>query len=286
MKNKIIYILGAGRSGTTLVDIILGNSDDIFSCGELVRFPELRGIPHGFSSKSDNYMFWKSIEKKIFSVLKESYKELSKLSKKIEFHLTFFLILFRLVSPLSLKKYRKYVNTLFRALFDSINESIVIDSSKYAGRGLGLLRYLEYELYIIYVQRDPVKVVEAFKKQGLEQEKKCFLIANIYYLLVNFICRIVFFKTKKSHRYLLKYENFISNTEEELKNIQKHFNISLEGPIQLAKQNNKFKVGLLFEGNRIRLKKYIYLNKALSPHSNKKKAILTRLINIAVWRRG
>ena len=42
---KIVYIMGAGRSGTTLLDIMLGNNPGIFSAGELNRFPVRDGIP-------------------------------------------------------------------------------------------------------------------------------------------------------------------------------------------------------------------------------------------------
>ena len=50
---KVIYILGAGRSGSTLLDIILGNNGGVLSCGELRKFEELSGRPRGVDAKSD-----------------------------------------------------------------------------------------------------------------------------------------------------------------------------------------------------------------------------------------
>ena len=44
--SNIIYIIGSGRSGTTLLDILLGNGNNIFSAGELNRFTKRNGIPH------------------------------------------------------------------------------------------------------------------------------------------------------------------------------------------------------------------------------------------------
>ena len=35
---KVYYIAGAGRSGSTMLDAVLGNCDDFFSCGELINF--------------------------------------------------------------------------------------------------------------------------------------------------------------------------------------------------------------------------------------------------------
>ena len=61
MKPKIIYIIGAGRSGTTLLDIVLGNAEDIFSAGELNRFSKLQGIPHDARDEKVQ-QFWKQVK--------------------------------------------------------------------------------------------------------------------------------------------------------------------------------------------------------------------------------
>ena len=46
MKNKtLIYIIGAGRSGTTLLDIVLGNNENTISLGEINRYYKRNGIP-------------------------------------------------------------------------------------------------------------------------------------------------------------------------------------------------------------------------------------------------
>ncbi len=44
---KIIYIMGAGRSGSTILDILLGNGEDILSCGKLRWYVAKQGIPSG-----------------------------------------------------------------------------------------------------------------------------------------------------------------------------------------------------------------------------------------------
>ncbi len=59
-KFKIIYIIGAGRSGTTLLDIILGNEDSFFSSGELNRYLKREGIPHCARDKHVS-LFWEEV---------------------------------------------------------------------------------------------------------------------------------------------------------------------------------------------------------------------------------
>ena len=284
MNKKVIYVLGAGRSGTTVIDIVLGNNDDIFSCGELVRYSELKAEPHGFPPDSENYIFWKNIEQKLFDRLPSSHDELFRISRKLEFHPSFFFNLFKLTSRKNKQLYKEYINTFFDILFESIEQNIVVDSSKYAGRGLGLLRALKYDLFIIYVVRDPVRVINAFAKTDVEQMPKKYWVANIYYFLINFICRIVTMMAKKPRVYPLKYENFLSNPAKELENIQEAFGIDLSRSIQTVSENGDFEVGHLFEGNRIRLQKTLRLKKELPIQKMNLKSYLTRLFNILWWR--
>lgn len=283
MKKKVIYILGTGRSGTTVIDIVLGKNDDIFSCGELVRFSELKAEPHGFPKDSLNYLFWKKIDKKLFARLSSTHEALFRLSRKIEFHPSFFFNLFHLIPRKDKKRYQEYVNTFFDILFQSIHQNVVVDSSKYAGRALGLLRCLKYDLFIIYVVRDPVRVVRSFAKKNVEQLPKKYLMANIYYFLINFLCRIVIFMAGKSHVYTLKYENFLADPASELENIQNASGIDLQKSIQTARKEGEFEVGFLFEGNRIRLQKKIQLQKERSKKKMDFKSYATRLLNIIWW---
>ena len=62
METKIIYILGSGRSGTTLLDILLGNEPSFFSAGELNRIPKLDFHPH---DPRDELVlkFWEEVKK-------------------------------------------------------------------------------------------------------------------------------------------------------------------------------------------------------------------------------
>jgi len=285
VKEKVIYILGAGRSGTTIIDIVLGNNKNIFSCGELVRFSELRSEPRGVSPESENYRFWKGIEETLFKAFPTSHERLFQLFRKMEYLSSFFMHLFGWRSRKVRQEYKEYIKTFFGILFDTIDESIVIDSSKYAGRALGLLNCLDYDIYLIYVIRDPVMVVKSFAKRNVEQPSKGFISANIYYFIANLMCRIVVMKAKKSHVYILNYENFIRNPVQELNHIQSHFKIDLSESIRLARSQEPFTVGYLFDGNRIRLQKSFQIQKNnLTPIMNLK-SYLTRFLNVLWWKR-
>ncbi|MCZ6675379.1 MAG: hypothetical protein O7C75_20815, partial [Verrucomicrobia bacterium] len=55
-KIKVIYIMGTGRCGGTILGILLGNLKDIFYAGELAFWHKFKGVP-----KTDNeevLKFW------------------------------------------------------------------------------------------------------------------------------------------------------------------------------------------------------------------------------------
>jgi hypothetical protein len=276
--------MGAGRSGTTALDIVLGNNQDTFSCGELVRFSELRAEPRAMPPESDSYRFWKGIEKNLFAALPTSHERLFRIYRKMEYLSAFFLHLFGLRSRKDRQDYQEYLRTFFRILFETIHEPTVIDSSKYAARALGLLNSLKYEVYLIYMIRDPVMVVRSFSKKDIEQPSKGYFAANIYYFIANLMCRIVVRKAKKSHVYVLSYEKFMKDPGKELDQIQNHFRIDLSESIRLANGQESFRVGYLFDGNRVRLQEWFQIKRSELKPKMDIKAYMTRLFNVLWWK--
>lgn len=72
---RVLYILGSGHSGSTLLDCILGNNPNVFSVGELSFYNVIKNhIPHAKTKhrkgdfcacgeKMSNCSFWKRIIK-------------------------------------------------------------------------------------------------------------------------------------------------------------------------------------------------------------------------------
>jgi len=280
-KKKVIYIMGAGRSGTTLLDIILGNSVEAFSTGEIIKFPLLKAEPHGFTKESENYRFWKKVEKSFFKKISYNYDFLIKVSRYIESHHRFILNYFNILSKEIIKKYTEYINSLFEAIFEniSLSKTTIIDSSKYPGRALALRRFLDYPVYIIYLVRDPRGVITSFSKKRIEQPPKNFLSANLYYFVINTFCNLVRIKLPGNCIIKMRYEELISSPVDTLLRIQEKFCIDLTIPIKKIKNNEPLSVGFLFEGNRIRLKRSIILERKSIRFPKTTKYIITYLLN-------
>ena len=264
MKNRVIYIIGSGRSGTTLLDIILGNAGEIFSAGELNRFTEKNGIPTDTNNKEAN-VFWEKICSDLTAHGLESPVHYAAISKKYEHHSGFLRLLFNSTGK-NFNVYADYQKKFFETLFNNVavqfNRHIIIDSSKYAVRGYFLSKVLGGNIAYINIKRNPLAVVESFRKKDVEQDSKSRLMANLYLLAVNGLALIVFKKLRKKNALAtIYYEDLLKDPVSTLQTIENNLGISLQKAKEIISDNSALKVGYLFDGNRLRVEKEIRLKR-------------------------
>jgi len=280
---SIIYVIGAGRSGTTLLDIILGNGSSIESCGELNRIPTLDGKPHNREAGSPQYAFWTSIT----DALSHDFPlaEQDTLHHRFEYHTGLLKTLLGQNSKSGKSKYYAYLTALFGKVFAGVPKPTIVDSSKYPGRALHLHYALRgVDIRFIYLVRDPVEVVRSFGKKDLEQPAKHWLAANAYYFVVNMLCRAVMRRLRKHHATIkVKYEDLANQPIETLKAIEAGLSIDLSAVRHKIDNDQPLLVGNLFDGNRIRLKESITLRKTNTTSEKNFKTQVTRMLNGAFY---
>jgi len=282
---NIIYILGTGRTGTTLLGIALSNNAHIFDTGEILKFVKLKGLPHGFNERSDSYKFWQRIYRQLGLKIKIN-ETLENTIHQREYHKYFIKnLFFNRNNERNNERYKDYINNFFDVLEDEIDESIVIDSSKYPGRAMALEKNLSanHNAYYVYIKRNPISVARSFAKKDVEQPSKSFLASNLYYFIVNLFCNIFLITINKEKKISVKYEDFIAKPEEVLNKIQMKFKLDLSNSIELIKNNEELKTGYIFEGNRIRLNESVVLRKNSSKINPKgMKDFITMIMN-GLW---
>lgn len=264
MKSQVIYIIGSGRSGTTLLDIILGNADGVFSAGELNRFTERNGIPTDTGNIESN-IFWEKIRAGLSKKIDQPPIDFAGLSKKYEHHFGFY-HLFIPPSKKNFKLYADFQKEFFDVLSinvqDQFQKNIIIDSSKYALRGYFLSKILGKEISFINIKRNPLAVVESFQKKDVEQEPKSRLKANLYLLAVNSLSIWVFRKLKNKNAVTsIYYEDLLKDPLTTLSVIENDLGVSLQNVKNIISENHQLKVGYLFDGNRLRVEKMISLKR-------------------------
>ena len=282
---KIIYIISTGRGGSTILDILLGNGENILSCGELNRYVVRRGTPTYWCHFEDSptFLFWKKIKNKLTAKFSGEidFDNLNKITRKYEYHAGFFNSGF---NKKDFKFYSNYLLMFFETLFENIEDSAIVDSSKYPARALRLAKILPYEIDFIYIKRDPRGVVKSFAKKGIPQADRNWLSANMYYFLVNILCQLAVYRLKKRHKVIeIKYETLMKKPIETLTLIQNELQINLEPVIEKVKVDDFLTIGPLFEGNRMRMTNKVKLETKSPVYPKTIKNWLTRLINLILY---
>jgi len=235
---KVIFIAGAGRSGSTLLDLILGELDRCFSVGELRQvFKKFIG-KNALCSCGKPYKecnFWAKILTqeclKSFGLSLEDIETLYKLQKILE----------KLPILNSLKQ-RKYIQTYFREIelfkriwfklyqliFDTSRAEIIIDSSKIP-QFLWLLKDYPNEVYIIHLVRDPRGVAYSWTKRKFDYSVGDYMKTHRPFtsarLWLTYNLQIEKLKKYFKNYYLLKYEDFCKEPYESLVKIFKKFKL-------------------------------------------------------------
>lgn len=240
---KVIYIMGAGRSGSTILGIILGNLDNCFYAGELSSWNKRKGKPNS-NDKSD-LLFWTSIKNKILTQLGYYY---SRKFYRLEHH-TGIKNIIKLKKKYLLNEYSEFNFKLFSLIKKTKNINYIIDSSHYPLRAYLLNKIPNIELYLIYLTRNPYKIVNSFQKKKVEQPPKSVLFANFYLLGVTIESEIIYRIVGDIKKIKLKYEDIINNRETFCERISNFLDIK-----KTIISFNDLKVEEMFEGNRIRKK--------------------------------
>lgn len=256
MKNEInlIYLLGAGRSGTTLLATLLNNHKEIDAIGEMHQFFE-------YIDENKNCSCGVSISQcktwNISNVFSEVKSERTYCEIK-ERHANIPNLLFTKKQYLH---YNNIQNELFKVLSKHRNSNWFLDSSKYIARFLLLNKNNYFNVKGVYLVRDPRGVIFSFKKKV--QTSKNALSAILYYNIINLFAEVVYRRNKNVLK--VKYEDLIDNPEETLSIIYTHI---FEKEIHLEKIEEYYNMPHIVGGNRIKKIKKINLKKDSLWHSN------------------
>ena len=198
---KILYLLGAGRSGTTIVAAMLGAHDNISWHGELIHLANWNDSDHRCSCGEPlrDCPFWQSHD--IAGTLGPGMAA----AQEFETH--------RRV-PLSLLLSRRYPgeyrdNQLSLLKSFTGNGRWLLDSSKYVGRALGLGSCSDLNVRYIYMVRDPRGVVYSFAKSV--QTHRSLLNATFYYVVVNLMAQLAVWSRLRGRCLKLRYEDLASD---------------------------------------------------------------------------
>jgi Sulfotransferase family len=169
----ILYIAGAGRSGSTILERILGTLPQTITAGELYRIGMTRGIPEKTCSCGAALgacPFWEEVLQRCFPEddRDRALAEIASLHHTLDHSRHIPKLLLRTIHPTiqqQLNSYRTYLKTLYHAVAAQTQARILVDSSKVPSRALILAGIPGFEVHVIHLVRDVRALAYAWQKK-------------------------------------------------------------------------------------------------------------------------
>ncbi len=267
---KIIYIAGYGRSGSTVLDILLGNHQGIVSLGEVTNLfqSEIDRKRCSCGSFYNECPMWS----RIINVARKSNPSIwdttSEIVLSVESARSVIASLldhpFQSQSSRTIREiYCEGMRRLFATIRNMTQVSTVVDSSKTAWRAIGrpyaLFALCGFDVRVIHLIRDGRAVMWSTMKGSdpdieHDQAKKSTLRGYqkvLSWAAINILTALILKKLPKDKVFRLHYEDLVDRPEEILDKIGEFINADMRELQERVTQKNVFKVGHLLRGNRI-----------------------------------
>lgn len=230
----VVFITGSSRSGTTLLDRILGQVPGFFSLGEMFYIWErgyLRNELCGCGKPFKDCEFWRNVTDEAFRDIYEmDFQEILRLQRDVTRIRHLPLFLFPQLRPQNfqhqLDAYIAILVRLYKAIARVSGCNILIDSSKFAPHGFILREMLHSHLYVIHLVRDSRAVVYSLQRKRVRPEiywkeeympTASTLTGTRVWIVDNVLARSLGIA---SHNYIpLNYEEFVEYPRETLKRL-------------------------------------------------------------------
>lgn len=202
---QVVYLMGAGRSGSTILGTTLGNCDGIFFAGELARWHRRAGAPLDGTERG---RFWSDVREELGSEGESLGREARFLQRSSAlFRIRSWPTQRRLRAP-----YRRVTRELYRAIARTASVPHIVDSSHFPRRARELQTLSGIDLYLLFLVRDPQSVVAAYARGDVVQGPKFDTLAtNGYLWLTNLLSLFVFLRHPRARRLLVRHEDFIAD---------------------------------------------------------------------------
>lgn len=269
---KVLYVLGAGRSGSTILGIALGNCGDgsVFFAGELNRWLLQSGEPS--YDDEPRVAFWREVRAQmdgaddLFGFKTGCLERSSAVFKVGKWRQRA-----RLREP-----YRRVAEDLYRAVAGASGASFIVDTSHYPLRARELQALTGIELHLVYLVRDPHSVVASLARKDVPERSFGLLATNAYLWLTHLFALPVFLRHPRARRLLVRHEDFRADPEGVLRQILEH-----AGAPPAVGNLQALSTGRALHGNRVAASAAV----ALEPQGERRppRSLLTSVVQLP-WR--
>lgn len=239
----LVYILGAGRSGSTILGLLLGAVPNLCYLGEIYTWMRRSGEPN-FGGES-RARFWEEVKRNASAETRSLFGD--RAWREVESSRGL-LRLRRWVGGAELRRrYRQASAEVLQLAASYVDERWVVDSSHFPLRLRQLQKNPDLDVRVVYLYRDPRAVVSSFVKGDVEQGRRSRLWSNVYLWATGLLATWAFLKTPRTHRTFISYEDLVADPAAEASRALT--DIGVQHPT--IREIPPLRTGIAFDGNRL-----------------------------------
>lgn len=271
---RVLYILGCGRSGSTILDTILGNHPDVESVGEASLVARYAWLGNGYCACGElgsQCAFWKDIERRwkdrVGQVDVADYVKIIREVETGHFGPRSLSRQARRENP-RLLDYGRLTGEMLGAIRDASGKKWIVDSSKGASRALALAMIPGVRLRVVHLVRDCRGVAWSCKKRLQRDDRagiyrddpggkvwRTAMIWNVGNMRASWVCR----QLPERHSIRVRYEDLVSHPEGEIRRIGQLTGLNLGEVARKVACGAPLSLGHTVAGNRLRMSRSVRL---------------------------
>jgi hypothetical protein len=265
---QVLYVMGAGRSGSTILGVALGNCDGLFYAGELDKW-----LPRSGKSPLEGDQrarFWGLVRRRM-SVAEplvdgRAHRYLERSSALLRPRSLF---VRRRIRP----SYRRVTEQLYPAIAQTSGARCVVDTSHYPLRALELQSLRGIDLYLLLLARDPRDVVASFARDDVVEPRFRPSTTRAYLLLTYLLAVLVFRRQPSDRRIVVFHEDLIADPHGVLQCL-----LDLLGSQASLPALDGLRTGVPFQANRLVRKESVALQTAARAPRERPASPIDRLL--------
>lgn len=228
-KVKVLYIAGWGRSGSTILDNVLDQTDGYLSVAELYQiwnFGLLEGGSCGCGEPIVSCPLWKPVLERAYGSIDQA-RPANMIRWRDHYVRTRYLPLINLFASGLLKAEAgglQHLDALYRSIAEETGCRVIVDSSKHPIYGALLSQLPSVDLYLVHLVRHPSAVAHSWqrKKLMLDAGKDFHILSPqetaVYWIVWNSGIE-AFGRSLRGKHLLIRYEDFTTDPQGELRRI-------------------------------------------------------------------
>jgi hypothetical protein len=268
---KVLYIIGYGRSGSTILDALLSMHSQISGFGEIVQLPRLGWLENEYDASGQrcrDVPFWQAVFAHWTS---ESGDDVANryvaLQKTLLTRHSALRWPRRLPATGNLAQYVQTTGRLMRAIQAVAATSVIVDSSKSPTQALALAAADDIDLRLLHLVRDARAVAHSLGRPlkrapdaGVERELPGHppLRSALAWSWANILSEWVWRRAGVPTA-TLRYEDLFNRPHQVLKKISELLALDLTSLLPYLTEERPISFGHQIAGNRVRLRKDVIL---------------------------